>query len=112
METTAQAWDRTRTGKERFDGQVESVQVGLQRDIWWRGRQLRTSIFKNPVRGRVIANANGLTGDQGCDLGISVNPDKAIFAYFAEHYRFWRQELDSADLPYGAFGENLTVSSE
>jgi hypothetical protein len=29
--------------------------------------------------------------------------------YPAEHYAFWRGELPGTDLPWGAFGENLTI---
>ncbi len=34
---------------------------------------------------------------------------KAVYAYPAEHYDFWRKELTGTDLPWGAFGENFTV---
>jgi MOSC domain-containing protein YiiM len=33
----------------------------------------------------------------------------AVLAYPEEHYRRWRDELDWGGLPYGGFGENLTV---
>src|SRR5213075_1808801 len=32
-----------------------------------------------------------------------------VYAYTAEHYDFWRKELPDMDLPFGMFGENLTV---
>lgn len=35
-------------------------------------------------------------------------PDKAIYVYPAEHYPYWQEEL-GRDLPWGMFGENLTV---
>jgi MOSC domain-containing protein YiiM len=34
---------------------------------------------------------------------------KAVYVYPAEHYAFWRDELPAAELPWGAFGENLTT---
>jgi MOSC domain-containing protein YiiM len=35
--------------------------------------------------------------------------EKAVYAYPAEHYAFWRGELPDVELGWGAFGENLTV---
>jgi MOSC domain-containing protein YiiM len=34
---------------------------------------------------------------------------KAVYAYPAEHYDFWRRELPDTALPWGAFGENFTT---
>jgi MOSC domain-containing protein YiiM len=36
-------------------------------------------------------------------------PFKAVYAYPAEHYPFWRRELPGIDLPLGMFGENFTT---
>jgi MOSC domain-containing protein YiiM len=58
------------------------------------------------VVGPVVVRSNGLVGDTPVPDGL----DKAVYVYFAEHYPFWRQELDQPALQYGAFGENLTVS--
>ena len=33
-----------------------------------------------------------------------------MLAYCAEHYSDWIDELDLPDMPYGGFGENLTIS--
>ena len=35
--------------------------------------------------------------------------DKAVYAYPSEHYEHWRREWPGMDLPWGAFGENLTI---
>lgn len=50
-----------------------------------------------------------LVGDGQADLKLHGGPDKAVLAYVAEHYSFWRKEL-RLDLQYGAFGENFTIS--
>ena len=34
----------------------------------------------------------------------------SVLAYSADHYPAWRTELDIPDLPFGGFGENLTVA--
>ncbi len=110
MDTFIQESNTQITETGQSVGRVESVQVGLPRDVWWEGRQVRTSIFKDPVAGPVPVKADGLVGDRQADLTVHGGPTKAIYAYFAEHYDFWRQELNEADLSFGAFGENLTLS--
>jgi len=86
-----------------------SVNVGLPRDVEWNGRTVRTSIFKAPVSGRVHVRKLNLDGDQQSDLTVHGGVDKAVYVYPSEHYAFWREELPSADLAWGAFGENFTT---
>lgn len=86
-----------------------SVNVGLPREVEWRGERVRTSIFKSPVAGRVRVRAENLDGDRQSDRTVHGGIDKAVYAYPSEHYPFWRRELGLAELPWGAFGENLTT---
>jgi len=86
-----------------------SVNVGLPREIEWNGRIVRTSIFKGPVAGRVRVARLNVDGDQQSDLTVHGGPDKAVYAYPSEHYRFWRSELPDMDLAWGVFGENFTT---
>ena len=86
-----------------------SVSVGRPREVEWDGQMIRTSIFKDPVQGRVRAAKLGLQGDQQSDLEVHGGIDKAVYAYPSEHYAFWRKELPGVALPWGAFGENLTI---
>ena len=67
-----------------------SVNVGLPREIEWNGRIVRTSIFKEPVTGRVRVTKLNVDGDQQSDLTVHGGPDKAVYAYPSEHYPFWR----------------------
>jgi MOSC domain-containing protein YiiM len=41
-----------------------SIDVGLPREVEWRGKTVRTSIFKAPVLGRVSVAQLNLKGDQ------------------------------------------------
>lgn len=88
---------------------IVSINVGLPREVEWRGKAVRTSIFKAPVSGRVRVTRLNAEGDRQSDLSVHGGADKAIYAYPSEHYAFWRNELPDADLPWGAFGENLTT---
>lgn len=88
---------------------VVSVNVGMPREIRWRGEKVRTSIFKSPVAGRIRVCRLNLEGDQQSDLSVHGGKDKAVYAYSSEHYPFWRKELPDSELPWGVFGENLTT---
>ncbi len=88
---------------------VVSVNVGLPREVIWRGEAVLTSIFKEPVAGRVRVETLNLVGDRQSDLTVHGGAEKAVYVYPSEHYAFWREELPGFDLPWGSFGENLTV---
>ncbi len=89
--------------------ELVSVNVGRPREILWKGKQVMTGIFKEPVEGRVMLRTLNLDGDQQADLSVHGGPNKAAYAYPAEHYTFWRRELPDLSLPWGIFGENLTT---
>jgi len=89
---------------------VVSLNVGGPREVEWRGRLVRTSIWKEPVQGAVRVTSLNLDGDAQSDLSVHGGPDKAVYAYPAEHYDYWQRELDVDALPWAAFGENLTTA--
>ena len=89
---------------------VLSVNVGLPRQIQWRGQTIETGILKEPVAGRVSVDRLNLHGDRQADLSVHGGEDKAVYAYPHEHYAFWKRELELEQLAPGAFGENLTVT--
>jgi MOSC domain-containing protein YiiM len=89
-------------------GTVASVNVGEPRDIEWAGRSVRTAIWKRPVGGRVPIRHHNLGGDSQADLRVHGGPDKAVYAYAAEDYRWWEATLGGPIDP-GTFGENLTT---
>jgi ferredoxin-NADP reductase/MOSC domain-containing protein YiiM len=86
-----------------------SVNVGLPRDIQWKGRTVHTGIWKYPVRGRCHAGRLNLDGDGQGDLAGHGGEQRAVFVYQVESYRHWEAQLDRKDFVYGQFGENFTV---
>lgn len=88
---------------------IISINVGTPRTIHWRGRDVTTGIFKDPVDGPVMLRRLNLDGDRQADLENHGGRSKAVYAYPAEHYDLWRMELAETELPWGAFGENFTV---
>jgi MOSC domain-containing protein YiiM len=68
-----------------------------------------TGIFKRPVVGPVSIDTQGLADDAILDRRHHGGVDQAIYAYFADDYFWWANELGMAIEP-GLFGENLTIS--
>jgi MOSC domain-containing protein YiiM len=90
--------------------QLISVNVGLPREVTWKGRTVSTGIFKEPVSERVMVRSLNLDGDGQADLTVHGGIDKAVYVYPFEHYDYWRSELPDMDLPIGIFGENFTTT--
>jgi len=88
---------------------VVSVNVGLPREVEWKGITVSTGIFKEPVAGTVMVRRNNLEGDRQADLTVHGGPNKAVYGYASEHYPYWRKQYPQMDLPWGVFGENLTT---
>ena len=86
-----------------------SVNVGLPRDIGWKGRRVHTGIWKNPVRGRCRVGRLNLDGDGQGDLGGHGGEQRAAFVYQIESYRYWQEQLKRTDFVHGQFGENFTI---
>src|SRR5215831_2512213 len=87
-----------------------SVNVGLPRDVAWRGKMVRTAVWKTPVQGRRMARRLNIDGDGQGDLAGHGGEHRAVFVYQIESYRYWQDQLGRDDFTYGQFGENFTVS--
>ncbi len=86
-----------------------SVNVGLPRDIAWRGKTVRTGIWKSPVPSRVMVRRLNIDGDGQGDLGGHGGPNRPVMVYQLDSYGYWERELGRNDFSYGQFGENFTV---
>jgi MOSC domain-containing protein YiiM len=89
---------------------IASVNVGQPREIYWKGKAVRTGIFKAPVPGPVAVLADRLVGDEQVDRRVHGGPTKAMYAYDLAHYAFWQQQLPGTALTPGIFGEKLTTN--
>ena len=89
---------------------VVTVCVGMPRIIETPNEGfVTTSIFKDPVEGRVRVGEINLEGDAQADMRVHGGPGKSVYAYPQEHYAFWKGEMPEVDLVNGNFGENLTT---
>jgi ferredoxin-NADP reductase/MOSC domain-containing protein YiiM len=87
-----------------------SVNVGLPRDIAWRGETVRTAVWKEPVEGRRMVRRLNIDGDRQGDLAGHGGEQRAVFVYQMESYHYWERQLGRNDFVFGQFGENFTVA--
>jgi ferredoxin-NADP reductase/MOSC domain-containing protein YiiM len=90
-------------------GRLVSVNVGMPKNVAWRGKTVYTGIWKTPVEGPVIVRRINLDGDGQGDLAGHGGEQRAVMVYQTESYDFWKSYLNRDDLAPGHFGENFTV---
>src|SRR5271169_1065363 len=74
-----------------------------------RGRQVLSSIEKQPVIGPINVTKLNIQGDKQTDLTVHGGEYKAVYVYPSENYPFWKSKFPDRNLPWGSFGENLTT---
>jgi ferredoxin-NADP reductase/MOSC domain-containing protein YiiM/ferredoxin len=95
--------------EEKMTARLLSVNVGLPRDIAWRGQTVHTAVWKAPVQGRSMVRRLNIDGDGQGDLVGHGGEHRAVFVYQIDSYRYWQSQLNRNDFTYGQFGENFTV---
>ena len=75
-----------------------SVQAGQVRKVLIQGRLVPSALRKVAQSGPVQLAALGLLADEQADLSVHGGLDKAVYAYPAEHYDFWRAARAEAGL--------------
>ncbi len=96
--------------------QLHSVNLGTAKPLRAGRRTILSAIGKTAQADPVLVGLLGLAGDMQADLSVHGGVDKAVYAYPATHYAFWRQQrqdhgvsLFDEALPYGFVGENLSI---
>ncbi len=84
--------------------EIVSISISRLRQLEHQGRKAQTGICKEPVSGPVYVSQEGIEGDAQADRENHGGPDKAVYAYAVENYRFWEQEL-ARKLPYGSLAK-------
>jgi MOSC domain-containing protein YiiM len=64
-----------------------SVNIGFPREITWRGKTIRTGIWKSRVVGRVIVRKLNIDGDGQGDLAGHGGVNRAVMVYRLVSYR-------------------------
>jgi MOSC domain-containing protein YiiM len=90
---------------------VRSLQVGkaatYRRHDEDAATQWQSGIAKDEFVDVLTMQPGGVDGDVQVDLEHHGGVDKAVLIYAASHYPTWQDTL--GELPFGAFGENVTV---
>ncbi len=86
-----------------------SINVGMPKDVKWRGKTVHTGIWKTPVDGPVMVRRLNIDGDGQGDLAGHGGEQRAVMVYQSESYDYWKAQLGRNDLQPGDFGENFTV---
>ncbi len=90
-------------------GRLVALNVGLPRDVEWRGRTVHTGVWKSSVAGPRLVRRLNIEGDGQGDLAGHGGPHRAVLVYQLDSYAHWQREFGLDTFAYGQFGENFTV---
>ena len=88
---------------------IISTNIGKPQTIEWRGNQIQTGIYKNSVNHPISLESEDVLNDHVMDRRYHGGTDKACYLYSADHYKMWSELYPDVEMPWGMFGENLTV---
>ncbi len=75
----------------------------------WHGKEVTTGIFKYAVQEPLFLGIEDVEKDNVIDRKYHGGVDKACYLYSSDHYSYWKKMYPNTELPWGMFGENLTV---
>ncbi|MFY0624719.1 MAG: MOSC domain-containing protein [Reichenbachiella sp.] len=88
---------------------VVSTNISKPKRVFWRVLPVKTGIFKEPISGPIELGEHDVKGDAVVDRKHHGGLNQACYLYSADHYAFWKELYPDKELPFGMFGENLTV---
>lgn len=88
---------------------IASTNIGKSRVISFNAKNVKTGIFKFAVEEGIFLGAEDVENDQVIDRRYHGGTDKACYLYSANHYKYWQNIYPQLKMPFGMFGENLTV---
>lgn len=88
---------------------IISTNIGKTQLISWRGKQVKTGIYKYPVEEAIVLGSEDVKGDAVVDRRYHGGEEKACYMYAVDHYPFWKEMYPALQWDYGMFGENLSV---
>lgn len=88
---------------------IISTNIGKPKTIKWKGKEVKTGIFKYSVNEPIYLDTDDVVNDHVTDRRYHGGVDKACYLYAANHYSYWQKFYPDLEMPWGMFGENLTV---
>ncbi len=89
---------------------IISTNIAKVTTMMHQDKAIRTAILKQPTTKEVVIERTCIIGDEQADLKWHGGEEKAVYAFSANHYPYWRQQLNNDSLTAGMFGENFTIS--
>ncbi|WP_372651867.1 MOSC domain-containing protein [Draconibacterium sp.] len=88
---------------------IISTNIAEARIIKWKGKEVPTGLFKFSVYKGIFLGKEDVKHDNVMDRRYHGGIDKACYLYSADHYPYWQNLYTDLEMPWGMFGENLTV---
>ncbi len=88
---------------------VIATNIGKVTEIEYRGKKVKTGIYKYPVQDGIFLGPEDVENDDVVDRRFHGGVDKACYLYSADFYDYWKPLYPDLNWTYGMFGENLTV---
>lgn len=88
---------------------IISTNIAKPQTITWKGKEVTTGIFKYGVDTPIFLGDEDVVNDHVINRKYHGGVDKACYLYSADHYKYWQNIYPELEMPWGMFGENLTV---
>lgn len=87
---------------------VVSTNISTPREVVWKGKNITTGIFKQPVA-EITLGYTDVEGDAVIERKYHGGINKACYLYSADHYSYWKNVYPNLEWNFGMFGENMTI---
>jgi len=88
---------------------VISTNIAKPRTVSWRGREIQTGIYKEPINEPIFLGNEDVRNDTVIDRKHHGGEHKACYLFGADYYKDWKKKYPELSWNWGMFGENLTV---
>ncbi|NKI33457.1 MOSC domain-containing protein [Croceivirga thetidis] len=88
---------------------VISTNIANPTTVSWRGKEIKTGIFKNPVSHPLFLGKEDVANDTVIDRKHHGGEYKACYLFSSDYYEDWKIKYPQLNWQWGMFGENLTV---
>ena len=85
---------------------ISDIQV-----IKFRGKNVKTGIFKYPTTEAIFLGKEDVAKDNVIDRRYHGGFDKACYLYSTAHYNYWKVLYPNLKFDFGMFGENLSIDA-
>ena len=88
---------------------IKALNISKPEVIFYMGEEVLTGINKVSTSEPRLVRRLNIDGDEQADLTVHGGADRAVYAFPAEHYSYYQEQLNQDHYDPGQFGENLTT---